>query len=569
MLLPGSGHRLAMTGPLMNLQQVTGYTTGMLCKCSAWCGPCRKVPLCQTQPELAILVKQSGQKCLSNPHTQAMIQPLAASTRQRTNTYFGFTLHQTKKWGDIGVRAGHTGISTQGSGPSACEGEEIEVVNGRWVPGFTSNFVVYINRSMKAGKHEKTLLVPVRIYSLRWQLENGLLQVCGLAIVQFGDAITPTSILDAEEKLLTAYYHWPLDAAKLQVQSIAALEEPVRLELEQHGPHGDFFSRASASRHATFPHFTTDMNHRSVRGAGAIRTISDVVEPRPGCDVHSCPLLVLPAPVAQLVCRGCFRHLLWLSRWTVRQNSPVELFAAWPAAACKAKAGLHRSTQQGMPLTGQSLHGVSDFLRYVSSAIPDEERDQAGMLIEQLERWGDALHPQKKMTKLLTKTKYSAHTLLQSLSLVFSTRACKGYMANVRAALRTTLPHELKPLADAFADTLPSVSTMQRARFQVDLALTVCQGVLLDASHDSHHACPSQSKAVRYWWCDASPLRGREWLWLQEVSLPKDQLLMVFRSTHQLIHAVRDIGDVYSASRASAQSAESVESFEEAWEQAR
>eukprot|EP00971_Amphidinium_carterae_P328161 6459897-Amphidinium_carterae.2 len=59
-----------------------------------------------------------------------------------------------------------------------------------------------------------------------------------------------------------------------------------------------------------------------------------------------------------------------------------------------------------------------------------------------------------------------------------------------------------QPMAGTIADSLPKKSTIKRARYYLDFALTVGPA----------RRFPGHQNVARYWWTDASPLTGREWL---------------------------------------------------------
>eukprot|EP00971_Amphidinium_carterae_P350628 6491656-Amphidinium_carterae.1 len=91
--------------------------------------------------------------------------------------------------------------------------------------------------------------------------------------------------------------------------------------------------------------------------------------------------------------------------------------------------------------------------------------------------------------------------------------------------------------------TLPSASTIQRSRFVLDTAITLRQQFALQATASS----ASHAGFVRFWWTDASPLRGRDYIWLQEHSIDRSSLRESLTHAHALISKMMDVDADFGA----------------------
>eukprot|EP00971_Amphidinium_carterae_P346987 6488773-Amphidinium_carterae.2 len=225
------------------------------------------------------------------------------------------------------------------------------------------------------------------------------------------------------------------------------------------------------------------------------------------------------------------------SRWR------IQLWPQWPAKECHTEHGLHLLDSHAGSISSVMFMQLAHDLRICANRLHQPEgsvaelEDDSRLLLKvlgghvhRLEHWAKALDNPKlvalafgdKPSKL--RFRYSSELLLHCLVAAFGVRG-EDYLQTVKHVLRVALPVQLQPLVGTLANSLPKKSTIKRARYYLDFALTIRQ----------QHLSASWGPARRYWWADASPLTGREWLWLQEQSIADKDLIGALADAHALI----------------------------------
>ena len=196
--------------------------------------------------------------------------------------------------------------------------------------------------------------------------------------------------------------------------------------------------------------------------------------------------------------------------------------------------------QCGMQITSALNTGGSS-----SASQPDLEEllENLKQKVHEVEHWSHLLASPEAVqlaTRKSGELKYhhSSELLLQCVQMSFSSRGSE-FAATVRQALRLVLPMELWSIMDTKIQRLPTRSTVMRGRFALDMAISIQQQILREDGVSTRQA--------RYWWADASPLRGREWLWLQEHSIDEADLVPSMERAHTLIQEMHRIAVLHAA----------------------
>ena len=378
----------------------------------------------------------------------------------------------------------------------------------------------------------------------------------------------------AETSLLMDYYQQPLDAHVLPIVRAAALlsesvdmlhfvyeapgalqEEPVLLRP------GKFVCLPYLDDDEVWRRRRVSVNGNDIHGL----TLNEFVPTLPTT------MLILPDPVAWLAVRGQLNNLLWLGRWSRdrRGHGPrnksvarIELFPGWPPETnvrdAESSNCLHRPRNKMSNLNAPSLSSVALVLRqcgmHITSALNnggcgensqslDELLESLQQKVHEVEHWAHLLaSPQavQLATRRIGDLKYhhSSELLLHCVQMSFSTCGSE-FSTTIRQALRLVLPIELWSIMDAKVQLLPRRATAVRARFALDMAVSIQQQLLREDSQGK--------RQVRYWWADASPLRGRQWIWLQEHRIAEDNLVSSMERAHTLIQEMRRITALHVA----------------------
>eukprot|EP00971_Amphidinium_carterae_P309866 6157697-Amphidinium_carterae.1 len=379
----------------------------------------------------------------------------------------------------------------------------------------------------------------------------------GVVWVAPGPLVRSAAPVSAETGVLLEYLHKPRDACVLNVCGAVYLCEDAeglipKLEHVQQGQyeHDRIISRATSGHFVFSPRFTDPQlllqwevkSRRQNSSSGLCEHLKEL-------PAHA---LVLPRPLAVLAVQGFFSNLLWLARWSsplelprhqIRGHLHIDLFPGWPDVAGKRVAGEHVVTD-GLPhLSSDALQRLARTLQATAQHLQqtdhgggmddeDEVRMKIGELsnsVEMLEHWALAMHSPGLLQKSIHHPSrlrffHSSALLLNCIDMAFASKA-SDYLHTVKKALQVALPAEFKSMADSCTRCLPSHSTVARCRFALDLAITLRQRLYNSGGEP----------VKRFWKVDASPLQGREFLWLEEYSVKVDDLLRALQSLHALV----------------------------------
>ncbi len=386
------------------------------------------------------------------------------------------------------------------------------------------------------------------------------LPLLGFAFVRQGTVWEgPLTEVSREFDLQRHCFADPSDAFSLRVEAVFRLREAVGLYLAYPGggapgSGGRAPERARASaqcvqlpsmRNMAFvPVLPCSLDLGSMAGermslAGGARghdTAANVLRCA-GQTMHELVCLSVLAPVAELVIHGEWRDIVWLARWTF----PRLLFENWPKL--HAREGLHENRDPGNTAWGSTEQTLSTVLRHLRVWAPDiiaaaqaQDGEEGGAgtcltLTSMVAKVEDMLRSFRGESRTrcwswrVRASRWAAMELIRCVLLISQGQTMSNLELHAMHMCNLLLPGMECPDLHARAlqlPRLPSVSTMRRARLQVDVAMMLAKRMASVCSESGI------SPVWYYGHVDASPQGGREWLVAQRFEILDQDILDVF-----------------------------------------
>ena len=262
---------------------------------------------------------------------------------------------------------------------------------------------------------------------------------------------------------------------------------------------------------------------------------------------------MLPQPVADLVMKGCWADLLWMSRWKWFQ-SPFSQSAMWSQFKIPPNlqevSGQHEVLGTIEPLDLSYLEGFLNDLRRWRSAIvaaceDDEEASGQELLLNSHATWLRQLlvyfkpHFAKEIVelgpRLSNNKRYSDCQLVGMVLFAWHLRDSVAVKEAMPTAMEAIFPNFFAQTSIAMGQQAlkQSKSLLRNAQLAVDMALMLVRRRRLEQLGTS----------ARYGWADSSPIAKSDWLISKHQAVLASDCTVLWGSWKALVDTVQSPAD--------------------------
>ncbi len=403
---------------------------------------------------------------------------------------------------------------------------------------------------------------------------NASMSLIGLLWVEPGEELTsPLAPRSQEVDIQCVFFGDPRDAYTLNVRSSWKMDPPVNILLRR--PTGsDAVARCPTSiggQKAFIPVLdTADLEAlcSCTKGPahGDARELKDLLQKDGQLCVADFVCLVVLSPIAELATQGRWDELVWMARWQI----PRPLFTPpFPHSLFVLRTkGLHeKDRHDGGPEAGpwrgaegrlvSAVAHLKDWSQDIIRAAQAREGNEGATaaeasltgIVKALQDMAHSFGGRPSRGWKANQQRWDASSLILCLHTVDSGSSGSGSSASSRVvnardravALGTVLFPGLR--LDPGQVNLPSRQCLQRARFQLDVALmllhrhspltTPPQLQLCGGGAPIPEPPPLRQRSL-YGWADASPQGEREWLLSEHLVIHEADLLPAFAAAQAL-----------------------------------